>query len=230
MRWAVRPVVFAYWLGRRVARLQVGPMSRGPDAAASPSALHQGPSHPRREVPSCLVARSPQHHQSGSGGGWLLAAAALAAVVALKAVLVVAAFVAAHLWLILTPPAVLAAAVVAWIAVRRGWHAASSGCPPFRAGPWLRHVPRAVWAAARWHHLTRNLGLAAPNRHSKGKMLRPRAIVHPGRHGVVARVRTVPGSGRAEFDEAAEHIAQLLAVSAACRSRSRSRAACSSAG
>jgi DNA segregation ATPase FtsK/SpoIIIE, S-DNA-T family len=72
---------------------------------------------------------------------------------------------------------------------------------------WLRHLPRAAWAAARWHHLSANLGLAYADRHVKGKTRRPRAVVHPSRHGVTARVRTVPDSGRAEFDQAAEHIA-----------------------
>jgi S-DNA-T family DNA segregation ATPase FtsK/SpoIIIE len=76
----------------------------------------------------------------------------------------------------------------------------------------LRHLPRALWAAARWHHLTRNLQLAGPDRHQQGRVLRPRAVILPGRHGVVARVRTVPGSGRAEFDQAAEHIGNAWRV------------------
>ena len=78
---------------------------------------------------------------------------------------------------------------------------------------WLRHVPRAVWAAARWHHLTRNLVLAYPDKHRQGKVRRPRAVVLPTAHGVVARVRTVPGSGRAEFDQAAGHLADYWRVS-----------------
>ena len=69
-----------------------------------------------------------------------------------------------------------------------------------------------MWAAARWHHLTRNLDLAYPDRHHKGKVSRPRAVVLPSRHGVVALVRTVPGSGRAEFDKAAEHISDYWSV------------------
>ena len=73
-------------------------------------------------------------------------------------------------------------------------------------------MPRAAWAAVRWHHLTRNLGLAYQDKHRQGKVRRPRAIVLPGRHGVVAWVRTVPGSGRAEFDQAAEHIADYWRV------------------
>lgn len=54
--------------------------------------------------------------------------------------------------------------------------------------------------------------LAYPDKHRKGKTRRPRAIVHPSRYGVVARVRTVPGSGRAEFDQDAEHIADYWRV------------------
>jgi S-DNA-T family DNA segregation ATPase FtsK/SpoIIIE len=83
--------------------------------------------------------------------------------------------------------------------------------PPGRQR-WLRHVPRALWCAARWHHLTRNLGLAYPDKHVQGKVRRPRAIVHPSRHGVTARVRTVPDSGREEFDRAAEHIGNAWRV------------------
>lgn len=78
--------------------------------------------------------------------------------------------------------------------------------------PWLRHLPRAAWAALRWHHLSRNLHLAYPDRHRKGKTRRPRAVVYPSRHGVTARVRTIPSVGREEFDQAAEHIADYWRV------------------
>jgi S-DNA-T family DNA segregation ATPase FtsK/SpoIIIE len=54
--------------------------------------------------------------------------------------------------------------------------------------------------------------LAYPDRHRKGKTRRPRAIVLPSRHGVVARVRTVPGSGRKEFDQDAQHFADAWRV------------------
>ena len=80
---------------------------------------------------------------------------------------------------------------------------------PISAPTWLRHLPRALWAAARWHHVARNLGLAVPDKHQQGKVRHPRAIVHPTGHGVTARVRTIPGTGRAELEKAAEHIANV---------------------
>ena len=85
----------------------------------------------------------------------------------------------------------------------------------FRIRPprWLRHLPRALWAAVRWHHLARNLGLSAPDRHRPGVVRHPRALVLPHPHGVTARIRTVPGTGRAELEKAAEHIANSWRVS-----------------
>jgi DNA segregation ATPase FtsK/SpoIIIE, S-DNA-T family len=145
----------------------------------------------------------PEHH--GSGGGVPFP------------VLVVVGLVIAWVWRhraglvhwAVAVLAVLAAAAVVVLAVRlviRHRKPVTTGYR-FRSPRWLRHLPRALWAAARWHHLTANLQLARPDRHSQGKTRRPRAVVHPSRHGVTARVRTAPGSGRAEFDQAAEHIA-----------------------
>jgi S-DNA-T family DNA segregation ATPase FtsK/SpoIIIE len=149
-------------------------------------------------VMACLF---PQHHKPGRGGSgplvWI-AAAAVVVYLAVRLVLVVVHFIETWWWV---PVLALAATVTGWLIIRRG---------PVRRvpiSPRLRHLPRALWAAARWHHLTRNLGLAYPDKHQPGKVRRPRAIVRPDAHGVVARVRTVPGSGRAEFDQAAEHIA-----------------------
>lgn len=100
---------------------------------------------------------------------------------------------------------VLAAAVVVGLAavlVARG------GKVPVPA--WLRNLPRAVWVAVRWRWLCRNTGLAKPDKHAKDRdrrrVLRPRARIWPDAHGVVARVKTCPGAGRAEFELAAEHI------------------------
>ena len=94
-----------------------------------------------------------------------------------------------------------------------------------------RHYPAALWARLRWRWLMRNLGLGWRDRHVQDKIRRtafmpvtrhlPAVDKNPGRHlvryprarikadayGIVAKVRTIPGSGRAEFDQAAQHIA-----------------------
>jgi DNA segregation ATPase FtsK/SpoIIIE, S-DNA-T family len=146
----------------------------------------------------------PEHHGVSKGGTGLLAVVVLAVAVYrfrhLITELAIWAGVIIGLALVVT-------AVV--LAVRLVRHRKSNGHGDRLVRPprWLRHVPRAAWAAARWHHLSANLHLAYGDRHKRGKTRRPRAIVLPSRHGIVAWVRTVPGSGRAEFDQAAEHIA-----------------------
>ena len=156
----------------------------------------------------------PEHHVSPRTGLGLVAAVVLAVVV----------WRARHLVLevlIVIGITILALAFVALVvlAVRRRstrMRDASSlrkhVVLRLRPPRWLRHLPRALWAAVRWHHLARNLGLAAPDRHRKGVVRHPRAIVHPHSHGITARVRTVPGTGRAELEEAAEHIANSWRV------------------
>jgi DNA segregation ATPase FtsK/SpoIIIE, S-DNA-T family len=141
----------------------------------------------------------PEHHKAASGGPSVLVAVAAvaAAYIGVRAALAVAHFFEAWWWTF----ALASAAVVVVIVVGRR-NSAHAPIPP-----WLRHLPRAVWAAARWHHLSANLKLAYPDKHHQGEVRRPRAIVLPGVHGVVARVRTTPGVGRAELDAAAEHIA-----------------------
>jgi DNA segregation ATPase FtsK/SpoIIIE, S-DNA-T family len=154
----------------------------------------------------------PQHHKTGGSGlGVLVVLAVAVAVVWSARHLIIEVLIWAAV-IVGIAVAVALVAVVAWLLIRHRGNLRGVKFSRFRA-PWVRHVPRAAWAAARWHHLTRNLALAYPDRHVKGKIRRPRAIVHPSRHGVTARVRTVPGSGRAEFDKAAEHIANLWRVS-----------------
>ncbi len=156
----------------------------------------------------------PEHHISARRGAGLFAAL----------VLVVMVWRARHLILEVLAVAgitILALAVVAVVvlAVRHRQHFARFRAirPPrwllhpsrvrdVRPPRWLRHLPRAVWAAVRWHHLARNLQLAGPDRHRKGVVSHPRAVIFPHSHGVTARVRTVAGVGRAELEEAAEHI------------------------
>jgi S-DNA-T family DNA segregation ATPase FtsK/SpoIIIE len=53
----------------------------------------------------------------------------------------------------------------------------------------------------------RNLGAAYADRHTPGKVRSPRALIYPDKFGIVARVRPIPGTGRAEFEKRAEHIA-----------------------
>jgi S-DNA-T family DNA segregation ATPase FtsK/SpoIIIE len=101
-------------------------------------------------------------------------------------------------------------------------------CPRSKAG-W-RHFPATVWARLRWRWLARNLNLAYLDQHrraskrpsvpfgtsvrvvptSAGQPMRlrfPRARFRADEFGIIARVKTVPGVGRAEFDARASHIA-----------------------
>ena len=140
-----------------------------------------------------IGCRFPQHHagsRAPAGGSLaVIIAVVLAVFVVGRLVLVVIRFAEIWWWV---PVLAFAAAAVAVLVVRPKW---------------LCHLPRALWAAVRWHHLARNLGLAAPDRHQQGVIRHPRAKIHPTQHGVTARVRTVPGTGRAEMEAAAEHIA-----------------------
>ncbi len=90
-----------------------------------------------------------------------------------------------------------------------------------------RNYPAALWARWRWRWLSRNLGLAyldthrkavkpvpfgtsvkvAPNTVATGKLRFPRASIRADAFGLVARVKTVPGTGRAEFEKAAPYVA-----------------------
>jgi len=108
-------------------------------------------------------------------------------------------------WAFALVPAAAAAVLAVRLVIRT--RKTSPPGPPITRLPWLRHLPRALLVAARWHHLARNLTLAYADKHVKGKVRHPRAVVHPSAHGVVARVRTVPGTGRAQLEQAAEHIA-----------------------
>ena len=146
----------------------------------------------------------PQHHQGSSRGLGLVAVVAAAAAIWAERRIVVEVLIWAGAFVAL---ALVAAAVLTVVLLLRHHDADVAHGRHLRLS-WLRNVPRAACVAAlRWHHLTRNLALASADRHAKNKTLHPRAIVLPSAYGVTAKVRTVPGSGRAEFDEAAEHIA-----------------------
>lgn len=80
----------------------------------------------------------------------------------------------------------------------------------------LRHIPAAAVARLSWRHLTRNTGLARPDAHRadqirRGRQVKPKVInlrarIRPTADGIRATVRTIPGTSRAEIDDAAEHI------------------------
>jgi S-DNA-T family DNA segregation ATPase FtsK/SpoIIIE len=68
-------------------------------------------------------------------------------------------------------------------------------------------LPAAIWARITWKWLAANLGAAYPDRHHRGKVRSPRARIWPDGHGIVAKVKPIPGVGRAEFERNAVHIA-----------------------
>ena len=155
----------------------------------------------------------PEHHVSARSGLGLLAAVVLAVIVWRARHLILELLTIAGITVL-----ALAAVAVVVLVIRHRRHLGR--IRGFRARPprWLRHLPRALWAGMRWHHMARNLELAAPDRHRKGAVSHPRAIILPHSHGITARVKTVPGTGRAELEKAAEHIAnswkcQRVAVS-----------------
>ena len=156
------------------------------------------------------VCKFPLHHDSSGGGGGfglllLLVPVGLAAygVRVLWPYLVLAADVAR----IAVPAAAVLALAFASVRFARATPAAR------------RNYPRAWLARLRWRWLMRNLGLAKVDQHARDKAAasagkgrrppihHPRVRIRATHHGLVASVKTVPGSGRAEFEKAAGHIA-----------------------
>lgn len=159
----------------------------------------------------------PQHHSGGKGGKGgsrvgLLVALVLAIVVWVRIRHDVAHDAVELVRWVVVVGLVLVAVAAIWLIVRHGGDFLTGKKIRFRPPRWLRHVPRALWVAARWHHLARNLQLAGADRHRKGVVSHPRALILPHSHGVTARVRTVPGTGRAELEKAAEHLANSWRV------------------
>jgi S-DNA-T family DNA segregation ATPase FtsK/SpoIIIE len=80
-----------------------------------------------------------------------------------------------------------------------------------------RNYPRAILARLRWRWLARNLALAHTDAHhhrggKSGQPVRvkvryPAARFRADRHGVTAKIRTVPKAGREEFEKSAQHLA-----------------------
>jgi DNA segregation ATPase FtsK/SpoIIIE, S-DNA-T family len=156
----------------------------------------------------------------GGGRGKVLAVVALVAV----AVALRAARAAIRAWVLEVFRAgawaalAVSAAVACWLVWRVVVFARAK--PAARRNYW-----RVFLARHRWRHLTRNLGLARPDAHgrrkfrgiaagpavaieqSRGHVRFPRARFRPDEFGITAAVRTIPGSGRAAFEKAAESIA-----------------------
>ena len=115
----------------------------------------------------------------------------------------------------------VSAAAVAWLILAAVRFA--------RAAPAARrNYPRVILARLRWRWLTRNLALAHADPHGrrkmrgafgpavgtnvriekpKGHVRYPRARFRADAFGVIARIKTIPKAGRAEFEKAAADIA-----------------------
>lgn len=166
------------------------------------------------------ACRYPEHHGNAARGGGL--GLLLLIVIALVTWKLRHAVLEALFWAgVIALVLVVAAAVLLAVRLARRHRKASAPRTSIRPPTWLRHLPRALWAAARWRHTVRNLGLAYADKHHKGMVRHPAAVIHPSAHGLTARIRTVPGSGRAEFDQAAEHIANAWRVSRVAVSQPR---------
>ena len=144
----------------------------------------------------------PEHHKK-DGGGPGSVALVLVLAVAVVAVITVR-FVMAHLWWFAAPVAA-AGAVRLGLAVFRFVR--------------LDRAGKAHWCRARWHRITwkrlaRNLDLGRRDKHRGGvdsprapKVNHPKARFRPDSYGWVMTLKTVPGTGRAELEKAADHLA-----------------------
>lgn len=79
-----------------------------------------------------------------------------------------------------------------------------------------RNYPKAILARLRWRWLARNLDLAHTDAHHhrgksdqpvRVKVRYPSARFRADRHGVTAKIRTVPKAGREEFEKSAQRLA-----------------------
>jgi S-DNA-T family DNA segregation ATPase FtsK/SpoIIIE len=162
-----------------------------------------------------MSCKFPEHHKSGSRSALPLAVVLVAVFLAAKRheirnAVTDLARVLVVVCLVLAAAAVLAA--VTWLAVRLVRHSSATSSPRRGANVAgkcrrLRHLPAAIWARVTWKWLAANLGAAYPDKHHRGKVRYPRARIRPDGHGIVARVKPIPGVGRAEFERNAVHIA-----------------------
>jgi S-DNA-T family DNA segregation ATPase FtsK/SpoIIIE len=170
-----------------------------------------------------MSCKFPEHHKSGGRSVFPVVAAVLllAFIVSKRHVIAHGAEVVLHAAEVvgLALAAVTVAAAVIWL-VHCRCRLARSGHPvrlrlacAERArqdhhGRW-RYLPAAVWARLRWRWLARNLGAAYVDRHRKDKVKFPRTVIYPDAHGIVARVKAIPGTGRAEWEKDAPHVANF---------------------
>jgi len=97
-----------------------------------------------------------------------------------------------------------------------------------------RHYVKAIWVRCRWRSVCRNVGLSYRDRHIQDKrhktaalpvtrnlpalrrsegrhrVRHPRVWFYPDEYGIVGRVTTIPGVGREEFDDHAQHLADAF--------------------
>jgi DNA segregation ATPase FtsK/SpoIIIE, S-DNA-T family len=151
----------------------------------------------------------PEHHAKRDTG--LLAAAVIVLVVIKFRHLIAEVFIWSAVAVGLALAVALVVLVTKKVSVTRRRERAKKGFSHAAGRVMLKrfllHLPRALWCAARWHYLTRNLGLAVPDKHVKGRVLRLRARIWPTSHGVAASVRCVPGTGREQVEAVVAGIA-----------------------
>jgi S-DNA-T family DNA segregation ATPase FtsK/SpoIIIE len=166
----------------------------------------------------------PEHHKSGRDRSVLsvLAAVLVMAFIASKRHAIAhGASVVVHVLVVVG--LVLAAAAVAAVVIRLVYRHRRLARPghPIRLrlarterarqdhhSRW-RYLPAALWARFTWRWLAANLGAAYldKDQRRKGKIRFPHARIRPDGFGIVARVKPIPGVGRAEFERNAVHIA-----------------------
>lgn len=131
---------------------------------------------------------------------WMLAVAA--ALLAARPVLAAAKFARS------TPATRRNYPAAIWAALRWRWLARNLALAP--ADKRTRHAARAEWAPT-WGLVSRAVtwtrGPEGASEHVIGRTHYPPARFRPDDFGITAEVRTVPATGRAEFEKAAEHIA-----------------------
>jgi S-DNA-T family DNA segregation ATPase FtsK/SpoIIIE len=157
----------------------------------------------------------PQHHKSGRDRSALPVLAAVLVLVfiaskrhAIEAAASIAVHVLVVVGLVLAAAAVLAGAVVLIARRRRGRLPRPVRARQACHSRW-RYLPAALWAWFTWRWLAANLGAAYldKDQRRKGKIRFPHARIRPDGFGIVARVKPIPGVGRAEFERNAVHIA-----------------------
>jgi S-DNA-T family DNA segregation ATPase FtsK/SpoIIIE len=149
------------------------------------------------------TCKYPRHHQASRGDSGPLAVLILVVLAALV-LLAAVRFAEQHALWFAVPAAVAVVLRLGLAAVRFA--------RLDRAG--RRHWFRARWHRFGWRRLARNLDLARRDKHRGGigsprgpKINYPRVKFRPDSHGWVITARLIPGVGRKEFEDQAEHLA-----------------------